>query len=94
MTKIEKRAIQEMDAKLWNEMQEMSYNLVKENLPFGCGYYVASKFVENDVECARACSRWCAVSDLMKDLKINPDYDMYSNHSHLLWVYANGKETR
>ena len=94
MTKIEKRTIQEMDAKLWNELQEMCYNLVTASLPFGCGYDTASKLTENNTECNRALSRWCSVNDLMKDLNVEPDYELYSNDSHRLWMYANGKETR
>lgn len=94
MTKIEKKAIQEMDAKLWNDMQKQCYELVKQELPFGCGYDTASKLYENDVECARALSRWCAVSNLMKKLKVNPDYDLYTDYLHRLWMYANGIETR
>ena len=94
MTKIEKRTIQEMDAKLWNELQEMCYNLVTANLPFGCGYETASKLTENSAECNRALSRWFSVNDLMKELNVKPDYELYSNASHRLWMYANGKETR
>ena len=94
MTKIEKKAIQEMDAKLWNDLQERSYNLVTENLPFGCGYDVANKYIDTDVDCARALFRWCAVNDMMKELKVNPDYDLYGDYSHKLWMYANDRETR
>ena len=94
MTKIEKRTIQEMDAKFWNDLQEMCYNLVTANLPFGCGYVTASKLTENNTECKIARSRWCSVNYLMEELNIKQDYELYSNDSRRLWMYANGKETR